>query len=121
MENNDCKVCKQLMKEKKHKEVWWKVGCIVFFAIALILGILYFSSDKITKSVNVELIETTIENNGNNGSIIIGGEDNNIGTSITGTISGRNDTPIICITLIVSVSILVVGGVLIADNIKRNR
>ena len=48
----DCEVCKQLIKEKHRRDIWWKVFCIIFGALALILGILYFGSGSVvTKSI----------------------------------------------------------------------
>lgn len=122
----DCKVCKQLIKEKHRRDIWWKVFCIIFCATTIILGILYFGSGSLKKETNIDLIESTIENNGDNGdngdngSIIIGGDGNNVGTSLSGTMTEKDYTPIICITIIAGVAVLVAGGVIIANNIKRS-
>ena len=112
----DCKVCKQLIKEKHRRDIWWKVFCIIFGALALILGILYFSSGKIVKETNIEITNTDVVGSGESGTIIIGGNDN----IINGTLKEKDYTPIICITIIAGVAVLVVGGVLIANYSKRN-
>ena len=114
----DCKVCKQLIKEKHRRDIWWKVFCIIFGALALILGILYFSGATITKETNIDIDGSFNESESNGGSIIIGGE--NIGNTVQGTITEEDYTPIICITVIAGVAVLVVGGVLIANYSKRN-
>ena len=120
MESNDCKVCKQLIKEKHRREIWWKVFCIIFGALALILGILYFSSGKMVKETQIELTDSTFQNSGDNGTIIVGGDNNAVGTMTSGTMTENDYTPIICISIVVGVAILVVGGVLIANHSKRN-
>lgn len=114
----DCKVCKQLIKEKHRRDIWWKVCCIIFGALALVLGILYFSGGYVEEINEIKIDNTEIENSGDNGSIIIGGE--NIGNSVQGTITEKDYTPIICITVIASVAVLVAGGVIIAHNIKKD-
>lgn len=114
----DCKVCKQLIKEKHRREIWWKVFCIIFGALALILGILYFSSGSMVKENEIYVECSFNETESNGGSIIIGGE--NIGNSVQGSITEKDYTPIICITVIAGVAVLVAGGVLIANYSKRN-
>lgn len=120
MEKTDCAVCKKLIKEKHRRDIWWKVLCIIFGALTLILGILYFGSGSLTKETNIDLIDSTIRNDGDNGTVIIGGNSNNVGEGINGTITEKDYTPIICITIIASTAIVVCGGVLIANYIKRN-
>jgi hypothetical protein len=115
----DCKVCKQLIKEKHRREIWWKVFCIIFCALSIILGILYFGGGYVEEVNEVEIQNSHLQNNGNNGSIIIGSE--NIGNSVQGTITDKDYTPIICITVIAGVAVLVAGGVLIANNIKKDK
>ena len=114
----DCKVCKQLIKEKHRREIWWKVFCIIFGALALILGILYFGSGSIVKETQIDIIDNDFNNEGDNGSIIIGSE--NVNNTITGTVTEKDYTPIICITVVAGVAVLVAGGVLIANYSKRN-
>lgn len=115
----DCKVCKQLIKEKHRRDIWWKVFCIIFGALALILGILYFGGGYVKETNEIRIDNTDVKNDGDNGSIIIGGE--NVGNSIQGTITEQDYTPIICITVIAGVAVLVAGGVLIAHNIKKDK
>ena len=116
----DCKVCKQLIKEKHRRDIWWKVFCIIFGALALILGILYFSSGSLTKETNIEIDSSFNDSDSSNGNMIIGGENNTVGNDFQGTLTEKDYTPIICITVIAGVAVLVCGGVLIAHNIKRN-
>ena len=113
MEKTDCQVCKRLIKEKHRNEIWWKICCIIFGALSIILGILYFGSGKVVDEKTIELTNTDIENSGDNGVVILGGNDN----VIRGKIESPNYTPVICITVIASCAILVAGGVLIAHNI----
>ncbi len=114
----DCKVCKQLIKEKHRRDIWWKVFCIIFCALSLILGILYFGSGAVEEINEVQIQGSTIETEGENSSIIIGGE--NIGNTIQGTITEKDYTPVICLTVIAGIAVLVVGGVLIANYTKKD-
>ena len=114
----DCKVCKQLIKEKHRREIWWKVFCIIFGALALILGILYFGGGYVEEINEVQIQGGTVETEGENSSIIIGGE--NIGNTVQGTITDKDYTPVICITVIASIAVLVAGGVIIAHNVKKD-
>ena len=116
----DCKVCKQLIKEKHRRDIWWKVFCIIFGALALILGILYFSSGKMVKEKHIEIYENGFVNGGDNGSIIIGSDNNNVGGTVEGVVKEHDYTPVICITVIAGVAILVAGGVIIANYSKRD-
>lgn len=116
MERTDCEVCKKLIREKHQNMIWWKVCCIVFGALAIILGVLYFGSGAVVTETEVKLEDTNIKNNGDNGTVIIGGEQSHI----TGTIEETDYTPIICITVIAGVAILVAGGVLIANYSKKD-
>lgn len=120
MENIDCKVCKQLIKEKKLRDIWWKIGCVVFCALSIILGILYFGSGSITKETNIEVNDSFNDCGTTSGSIIIGGEENSVNSRYQGTITEEDYTPIICITIIASMAVLLTGGVIIAYYIKRD-
>ena len=115
----DCKVCKQLIKEKHRRDIWWKICCIIFGELDLILGILYFVCGYVEEINDVEIQNSHLQNNGDNGSIIIGGE--NIGNTIQGTITDKDYTPIICITVIAGDAVLVAGGVIIAHNVKKDK
>ena len=114
----DCKVCKQLIKEKHRRDIWWKVFCIIFAALALILGILYFGGGYVEEINEVQIQGSTVETEGENSSIIIGGE--NIGNTVQGNITDKDYTPIICITVIAGVAVLVAGGVIIAHNVTKD-
>ena len=113
---NDCKVCKQLIKEKHRNMIWWKICCIIFAALTVILGVLYFGSGAVVTETEIKLSDTNIKNNGDNGIVIVGGNDN----QINGTIEKIDYTPIICISVVACVAILVVGGILIANHIKKD-
>ena len=95
--------------------IWWKVCCIVFGALSIILGILYFGSGAVVTETKVVIDNSKVNAGGDNGPIIIGGQQENI----TGTIEETDYTPIICITVIAGVAILVAGGVLIANYSKK--
>ena len=113
---NDCEVCKKLIKEKHRNQIWWKVLCIIFGAATLILGILYFGSGAVITETEISVKNTEMTNDGDNGIIIVGSNDN----KINGTIEQKDYTPIICITVIASAAILVAGGVLIANHTKKD-
>ena len=116
MDRTDCEVCKKLIREKHQNMIWWKVCCIVFGALAIILGILYFGSGSVVTETQITVDNNSIATGGDNGTIIIGGEQN----AITGTLEETDYTPIICITVIAGVAILVAGGVLIANYAKKD-
>lgn len=116
MERTDCEVCKKLIREKHRNMIWWKVCCIVFGALAIILGILYFGSGSVVTEKEIKIDKSF--NSGNNGDVIIDGTQYN--NSYNGTVKEQDYTPIICITIIAGVAILVAGGVLIANYSKRN-
>lgn len=116
----DCKVCKQLIKEKHRREIWWKVFCIIFGALALILGILYFGKGSVVEENQIEIWDNEFTNEGDNGNIIIGSDGTNVNSDFSGTITDKDYTPIICITVIAGVAVLVSGGVLIAHYSKKD-
>lgn len=120
MDNTDCKVCKQLIKEKHRNMIWWKVCCIIFAALAIVLGILYFGSGAVvtTEEVKVEHVLNDNEVGGDVGSVIINGTEYN--NSYNGTVTKTDYTPIICISVVACVAILIVGGVLIANHSKKD-
>lgn len=113
--NNDCKVCQKLIKEKHRNMIWWKVACIIFCALAIIFAILYFGSGAVITETEVNIRGSEVSNDGDNGIIIIG--DNQ--STINGTIERVDYTPIICISVVAGVAILVIGGVLIANYVKK--
>ena len=116
----DCKVCQQLIKEKNRNMIWWKVFCLIFATLSLVLGILYFSSGSLTKETNIEINSSFNDSNSSNGNIIIGGDNNTTDSDFYGIITEKDYTPIICIAVVACVSLLVCGGVLIANYTKRN-
>lgn len=118
MANKDCEVCKKLMKEKHRNVVWWKVLCLIFAASTIILAILYFGSGAVITEEKVEINRSKIENEGDNGVIVING--NNVSDSYTGKVEKTDYTPIICITVIASVALIIAGGVLIANHAKKD-
>lgn len=116
MERTDCEVCKKLIREKHQNMIWWKVCCIVFGALSIILGILYFGSGAVVTETEVVIDNSKVNAGGDNGTITIGGQQE----TITGTIEETDYTPIICITVVASAAILVSGGVLIANHSKKD-
>ena len=118
MDNTDCKVCQKLIKEKHRNMIWWKVGCIIFAALAIVLGILYFGSGAVVTTEEVRIERNNIENGGDNGTVIING--NQVTDSYNGVVEHKDYTPIICISVVACVAILIVGGVLIANHSKKD-
>ena len=113
------------MKEKHRNDYVWKVLCVCFLAIAIVLAILYFTSGAIVTETNIKIGENThigndVQNSGGNvdidGNITIGGDNG----QIEGTVTSVDYTPIICVTIILSAVILVVGGIIIANNHKKD-
>ena len=118
MERTDCEVCKKLIREKHQNMIWWKVCCIVFGALAIILGILYFGSGSVVTETQITVDKVGVDNGGDNNenNIVIGSPNN----EYVGTVEETDYTPIICITVIAGVAILVAGGVLIANHSKKD-
>ena len=118
MERTDCEVCKKLIREKHRNMIWWKVCCIVFGALAIILGILYFGSGSVVTETQITVDKVGVDNGGSNNenNIVIGSPNN----EYVGTVEETDYTPIICITVIAGVAILVSGGVLIANHYKKD-
>ena len=119
MERTDCEVCKKLIKEKHRNVIWWKVCCIIFGALSLVLGILYFGGGAVVTETEVKIEKSFSDNTfGDDGTVIIGGQQ--INDSYNGIVENKDYTPIICITVIAGVAILVAGGVLIANHVKKD-
>ena len=116
MERTDCEVCKKLIREKHQNMIWWKVCCIVFGALSIILGVLYFGSGSVVTEKEITIDKSF--NGGNNGNVIIDGTQ--VNDSYNGTVKEEDYTPIICITVVASTAILVAGGVLIANYSKKD-
>ena len=114
--NTDCEVCKKLIKEKHRNIIWWKISCIIFAALAIVLGILYFGSGAVVTETTITIRGTEVTNGGDNGTIVIGSED----SVINGDITQVDYTPVICISVVACVAIILIGGVLIANHIKKD-
>ena len=121
----ECEVCQMLMKEKHRNDYVWKVLCVCFLALAIVLAILYFTSGAIKTETNIKIGENThigndVQNSGGNvdidGNITIGGDNG----QIEGTVTSIDYTPIICITVIIAVVMLIVGGIIIANHNKTD-
>lgn len=115
MDKKDCEVCKRLIKQKHSRMIWWQIGCVVFCALSIILGILYFGSGSVVTETEIKITDNTIKNGGDNNTVILG----NGQAHITGTVEKTDYTPIICITIVAGIAILVAGGVLIANYTKK--
>lgn len=78
MNEEECKVCKKLTKEKyKHYRIW-KILAIVFICVSVLFAVLFFASGKMFTSTVVEYDnEVVVKNDGdsntnaNNGNIIV--------------------------------------------------
>lgn len=112
----DCEVCKRLIKEKHQYDFIWKIVCIIFVALTIIFAVLYFGGGTITTETEITVDNSIFENSGDNGNIVIGGE----GGVLTGVIEQTDYTPIICISIIVGSVIVVLGGIVIAYNHKKD-
>lgn len=113
---SDCEVCTRLIKEKHKFDYLWKIACVILAALVIVLSILYFGSGALTKETTYTINGNQITNEGDNGSVIIGNE----GELEIGSSESVDYTPIVCISVVVSAAILVVGGVIIAHYVKRN-
>lgn len=113
----ECEVCQMLMKEKHRNDYVWKVLCVCFLAIAIILAILYFSSGAIKTETTYEFNDSVNDNQiQGDGNIVVGGEDTNIDAKST----SYDYTPIVCITIIFAAVVIVVGGIIIANHNKKD-
>ena len=113
----ECEVCQMLMKEKHRNDYVWKVLCICFLAIAIVLAILYFTSGALKTETTYEFNDSVNDNQiQGDGNIIVGGEDTNIDAKAT----SYDYTPIVCITIIFAATLIVVGGIIIANHHKKD-
>lgn len=117
-EKTDCEVCKQLIKEKHKFDFIWKIACIIFAVIAAIFICLYFGSGAMTTETQITIDNVGIDNDiiDNDGTVIVG----NGGEAITGTIEKTDYAPLICIAVVAGAVIIVFGGIIIANNHKKN-
>lgn len=124
MADKDCKVCEKLMKEKHRHDVVWKISCLIFLALAVVLAILYFGSGAVVTETHIELGDDSYIGNYVEGDGSIDGDNNIVVGSdnihIDGTIERTDYTPIICITVIVAAALLAVGGTIIANHNQKN-
>lgn len=68
MTKKDCEICKKLIAEKYKHARLWKVLTVLFFMLAVVFGVLYFSTgDVFRHTVNdVEIVNEGGGNNNNN-------------------------------------------------------
>lgn len=101
MNEEECKVCKKLTKEKYKHYRTWKILAIVFICISVLFAVLFFASGKM-------FVEETVENN-----IVIenadGSNENNVitgnGSTISGTVKKESN-----IGVIVLISVIILTG-----------
>lgn len=102
MNENECKVCTKMMKEKYKHFKTWKTLAIVFICLTVLFAILYFASGNF-------LVEEITENN-----IKIeneaGQNQNNVVTGNGSTISGTVKTESNIGTVIFGCAAILVGG-----------
>ena len=110
MDNNECKICTKMIKEKYKKYKTWKILAIIFMCLSVLFAILYFSDGYLITSRTIRYDnDVEIDNcggnncNENNGNIIIEKENNNTN-----------------IVIIVS-SIILTGGIIIGCHIISSR
>lgn len=116
-QKTDCEVCKKLIKEKHNSIIWWKIFCAIFAITTIVFGILYFGKGAIITETQVSIDKSQVSNTGENGTIVIGGEETS--DSYNGKIQKVDYTPIICITVLGSVVALIIGGGIIANHISK--
>lgn len=113
--NKDCEVCNKLIKEKHRNDFLWKIACLILAVLSIVFAYLYFGSGAVKTETEIKIDHSTVENSGANGTIIIGNE----GEIVTGTIENTDYTPIICISIIFA-AVIIVGGIIIAYNHKKD-
>lgn len=113
---SDCEVCKQLIREKHKYDIVWKIACLLFALLAVVFIILFFSDGGKTETTTINMDAAQIETSGDENDVIIGGTH----YEITGTAESKNNTVIICVTVIASVAVLLIGGAIIVLS-KKNK
>ena len=106
---DDCEVCKQLIREKHRLDIVWKVACLLFALLAIVFAILFFSGGGTTETTTVNMDCAVIETGGDNNDVTIGGTH----YEITGTAETKDNTVVICLTVVAAVAVLLIGGVII--------
>ena len=69
MTKKECEVCKKMIKEKYKHYRLWKALAIIFMALAIAFGTLYFASGDVfrhTVNNDVEIVNEGGGNNNNN-------------------------------------------------------
>lgn len=118
-QRTDCEVCKKLIQEKHQNMMWWKIFCVIFAITTVVFGILYFGSGAVVTQTDIEVEKVDIDNGGdeNSNNVVIGSKQ--ITDAYNGTIEQTNYTPIICVTVLGSIVILLIGGGIIANYVKK--
>lgn len=106
---NDCEVCKQLIREKHRLDIVWKIACLLFALLAVVFAILFFSDGGTTETTEINMDGAIIETGGDENDVTIGGTH----YEITGTAETRDNTAVICLTVVASVAVLLIGGIII--------
>lgn len=112
---SDCEVCKQLIREKHRTDIVWKIACLLFALLAVVFAVMYFSGGGTTETTSVNMDGVQIETGGDNNDVSIG----STSYEITGTAETKDNTIVICMTIVASVAALLIGGILIVLS-KKN-
>lgn len=117
MEQKECEICKRFVKEKYKSLKIWKTLAIIFVIIAVVLLILYFSSGSVVIDNTVEYhSDVEIENDGGNNA-----NTNNGNVVVDNDGDGHNISAVEITIMVISVIVLLIGGVLIAYAIYNQK
>ena len=113
-EREECKICREMQKQKHKYDIVWKIVAVVSTILAIIFICLYACSGSIIK-------ETEINNN-----VEVDNEGQNIYTSNVGNItdvdvSEKEINQGLVIGLVLGVFVLILGGACVCYFISQNR
>lgn len=116
--NKDCEVCTKLIKEKHKADLAWKIVAIIALIVAVVFICLYFGSGAMITETTIEIDADGFGSDnefGDNGSIIVGTDNN----TINGTVETKDSLPLMIFCGIVVGSLIIAGGVIIANYNKK--
>lgn len=116
--NKDCEVCTKLIKEKHKADLVWKIVAIIALIVAVVFICLYFGSGAMITETTIEIDADNIGSDntlGDDGGIIIGSD----GSTINGTVETKDSLPLMVFCGIVVGSLIIAGGVIVANHNKK--
>ncbi|MDE6965608.1 MAG: hypothetical protein K2O94_01370, partial [Clostridiales bacterium] len=96
-------------------DIVWKIACLLFALLAVVFAVMYFSGGGTTETTSVNMDGVQIETGGDNNDVSIG----STSYEIAGTAETKDNTIVICMTIVASVAVLLIGGILIVLS-KKN-